>query len=488
MQLRDFVKKDAPGTRLAIFGLTSRLYFLQGFTSDPLVLKDVVEHKLTAKASSLLRDPTGSNSDSTSASSFASDGGLGAGAILSNLQNFEAEQDAFKTRLRMEYTLDAFNTLGRYLAAFPGRKNIIWFSGSFPLDIVPDLTLANPFMVMGGDMEAQYRETTNLLTKAQVAVYPVDARGIMVDPSLDAAASGAGTAKHPEKFASDMSKFGDSQAQEHETMMAIASDTGGEAFFNTNDLASAVSKAIDAGSNFYTLTYSPSHRNADGEYRTIKVELSDAARAKGIKLSFRNGYFAEDSSKNGKLTQTAVVKDTAPPDGHSFSYVAAAMSRGAPTPSDLLFRVRVLPATTTTEDLLARDNKPDPKAAFKGPYRRFDIDISALPAYLSLPLQPNGHHTDKLEFLAFVYDPDGKLLNVIGEDVSLDLKPDEYKKFMDSKIGFHLELSAPAKGESFIRIGIHDIPANTFGVVEVPTSSVVHLSPPVYPANRMQTK
>jgi hypothetical protein len=416
------------------------------------------------------------------------DAGMGPGAVLSNLQTFEAEQDAFKTRLRMEYTLDAFDTLGHYLAAFPGRKNLIWFSGSFPLTIVPDLNLANPFMVMGGDMEAEYRETTNLLTKAEVAVYPVDARGIMMDPSLDAAPSGAGTAKHPEKFASDMSSFGDSQAREHQTMQAIAADTGGQAFFNTNDLASAVSKAIDAGSNFYTLMYSPANHSLDGEYRTIKVELSDAARDKGIKLSFRQGYFAEDGGKSSKVTETASVKDPTEVDRPAFSYVAAAMSRGAPMPSDILFRVRVLPASTSTEDSLAPDNKPDPKVAFKGPYRRYDIDISAIASYFSLPLQPNGHRTDKVEFLAFVYDTDGKLLNVIGKTVSLDLKPEEYQKFLDSKIGFHLEVSAPAKGEAYLRIGIHDILANKFGVVEVPTSAVIHLPPPVYPANRLQTK
>jgi hypothetical protein len=58
-QLQQYVKKAMPGTRIAIFGLSRKLFMLQGFNSDPQVLKNAVEHKLLARVSSLLDDPAG---------------------------------------------------------------------------------------------------------------------------------------------------------------------------------------------------------------------------------------------------------------------------------------------------------------------------------------------------------------------------------------------------------------------------------------------
>ena len=86
--------------------------------------------------------------------------------------------------------LDAFNAIAHYLANFPGRKNVIWFSGSFPLNIEPDETLNDPFAVME-DSNQEFRETTNLLARSQIAVYPVDARGLMTSPVFDASNSGS---------------------------------------------------------------------------------------------------------------------------------------------------------------------------------------------------------------------------------------------------------------------------------------------------------
>lgn len=479
-QLKQFIKKSPPGTRIAIFGLSNRLYFLQGFTSDPDVLREVTEHKLLARGSSLLDDPTGSNGDSLSTGSSGLNTGMGPGEIAFNMSNFEIEQQSVKTLMRMQFTLDAFNVLGHYLTAFPGRKNVIWFSASFPLAIVPDITLADPFAVMGGTMETEYRQTTNLLTKGRVSVYPVDAQGLASDPTIDSAHSGAAYTRNPGAFSTEISNFVQSQAQEHQTMMAIAADTGGDAYFNTNDLATAVSKVIDAGSNFYTLTYSPSYDQSNTEYRAIKVELKRSAISKGLKLSYRQGYYSDEAVTNAKATGAASEKNSAD-SRPAYSYTVASMSRGAPMPTDIVFRVRVLPASTSTEESLAPENNPNPKIPFNGPYRRYDIDIVAPGSNFSFKVQNNGNRVGELEFLAYVFDSDGKLLNMSTKNVPLRQTPAEHQKFVDGNAGFHLEVSAPAKGESFIRVGVHDLVTDTFGVVEVPTSSVIKLPPPVYP-------
>ena len=67
-QLQQYVKKAKPGTRVAIFGLSQRLFLLQGFSSDPQILKNAVEHKLLPRASHLLDDAAGTGITTQAAS------------------------------------------------------------------------------------------------------------------------------------------------------------------------------------------------------------------------------------------------------------------------------------------------------------------------------------------------------------------------------------------------------------------------------------
>ncbi len=480
-QLQQYVKHARPGARIAIFGLANRLVILQGFTSDPETLKDAVDHKLIPRSSPLLDDPNdpgleAMTEDATQLQQTAA-----------NLTQFEAEQAALETNLRKQFTLDALNELGHYLANFPGRKNLIWFSGSFPLNILPDATLQDPFAVVQLD-EGEFRETTNLLAKAQVAVYPIDARGLMTQPMYDASNSGRAYARNPQKFGQDLAKFSTSQAQEHSTMEQMARDTGGEAIYNSNGLAEAVNKDIESGSNYYTLSYIPTDRRQNGAYREIRVQLTGADAAKDWKLSYRHGYYADekhpDKHAETAVNSTEIVKtnDAASVAQHAAAaYARAAMARGAPTPEEILFKVRVLPASTETEPQVAPGNELNPNGKVPGPYRRFDVDYVSLPREFALEQQPDGRRTDQIEFMVYVYDVDGRLLNAAGKTIAVNLPPDAYKQFLQGALQFHLEVSAPTRQESYLRVAIHDINNNHFGVVEVPAAAVSRLAPPVYP-------
>jgi VWFA-related protein len=102
----------------------------------------------------------------------------------------------------------------------------------------------------------------NLLARNQIAVYPIDARGLVGDPWFDASKAGAANVTSSIKGLSNgVQRTSTSAAIQKWTMTDIADPTGGQAFMNTNDLKGAVSQAIDAGSNYYTLTYAPtSHK------------------------------------------------------------------------------------------------------------------------------------------------------------------------------------------------------------------------------------
>jgi VWFA-related protein len=482
-QLLDFVKHEKPGTRVAVFGLTSRVFMLQGFTSDPAILQAAVEHKLLARASPLLADPVGGGSGPESLSDAMQDSPLGnsaaAAQTIANLQQFEAEAASFQTKLRTDYTLDAFNAIAHYLANFPGRKNIIWFSGSFPLNIEPDETLNDPFAVME-DSNEEFRETTNLLARSQIAVYPVDARGLMTSPVFDASNSGSKYARSPSAFVRDQMKFDQSQAQEHMTMEQMASDTGGQAFYNTNGLSAAVGKALDAGSNYYTLTYTPSDRNWNGSYRNIHVQLAGTPATYGLHLSYRHGYYGDDPAhpaKRGELATNVPPTEAALVDHASEAYSRAAMSHGAPAPADILFKVRAIPMTGKDEDTVAAGNQADPAGKMKAPYRTYAIDYVALPSEFKFSLESDGRHKGAIEFTTFVFDADGNVLNIADKAISMDLTPETYQRFMSTPVRFQLQVSAPVKQESYMRLMIRDVPNNRYGVVEISTAQVRRLPP-----------
>ncbi|WP_158824054.1 VWA domain-containing protein, partial [Granulicella sp. S156] len=475
-QLQQYVIHAAPNARIAIFGLTNRLILLQGFSSDPEMLKDAVEHKLIPRASVLLEDPTGNDADTQSLSDITSDMGPVMAQTSANLQQFAAEQQSFPLQLRQQYTLDAFNELAHYLANFPDRKNVIWFSGGFPLNILPDPSLKDPFSVMEMNNK-EFRETTNLLNRAQVAVYPVEASNPKTVPALGVANSGQKDDGNPTAVSNDVAKLSGSQATEHTTMEQLADDTGGHAYYNTNGLADAVARAMDSGSNYYTLTYNPSNSKWKGEYRKIQVNLTGTLATRGLQLAYRHGYYADDPNQ----TPTTAIRETAATAAHSAeAYAATAMTRGTPTPGDILFKVRVLPDSKTDEDTVAPGNELNPNERIKGPFRRFDVDFVALPGDFQLTQLPDGMHTGTIEFKAYVYDPNGKLLNAIGNTIQLTLTPETYKRFTQQPVAFHLQISAPVRKESYLRIAIHDVPSNRFGVVEIPVSSVSRLAPPVY--------
>jgi len=440
-QLQQYVEHANPDTRIAIFGLANRLILLQGFTSDPATLRDVIERKLIARSPAA----PGTSDRPTHPSAIE---------IAANLRQFESETGAMETLLRPQYTLDAFNTLAHYLAAFPGRKNLLWFSGSFPLSFAPAPSLPHPSDAATTDQE-ELHETLDLLARAQVTIDPIDARGLMTQPLSDAA--------------------------DHAAADALAASTGGHAFYDIRNLADTVSNAIDAGANYYTLTYTPTTPKDDGTYHPLQVEIAKPDAARPHQLLYRRGYYAHLPQPTSPAVNSSAP---AAENGRAAAYKQAAMSRGAPPPEDLIFKVRALPDSTTTETAVAPNNQLSAFVPSNGPFRRYDLDFLMLAAQLTLTPQA-GHTTANVEFVAYVYDTDGRLLNAIGTELSLQAATTDVAKLAHNVVRCHLEISVPDRVETFLRIGVRDLSTNKFGVVEVPASTIGYL-PPAGPSTHPQ--
>jgi VWFA-related protein len=483
-QLLAYLNATPPGTRIAIFGLTSQLTILQGFTSDPAILKAVMSSRL-GKNSPLLPDSVGGNGIQSTTADEMEDMGADA-TTVANLRQFDAAQQSFQLQIRVKYTLDAMNQLARYLSSIPGRKNLIWFSGSFPISVFPDATgnLPDPFAVVA-DYEKEFRDTVNLLARGQIAVYPIDARGLMSSPTFDAATTRnyANPRRGTARMAEDLNKFSTDTAAEHATMSQMAEATGGHAFYNTNGLAQAVATAINDGSNFYTLTYTPANPARDGKFRKIKVQLA----RDGVKLAYRHGYYADNPDKTPSPTtgqaRPSNVADSAVTTGapSPLQTMRVAMMRGSPTPSEIVMKVAVFPVgpSTQTEDNPAPNNILAEKV--HGPFRRYSVSYAIEPSDITFRRDPDGKIHAAFELVVLVFNPAGVLVNRLITELHIASPLDELKKNVANGIQYTQQISTPAKGEYFFRIVVHDLPHDRLGAVEVATSEVKNLQPPTAP-------
>jgi VWFA-related protein len=490
-QVLKFLKDVRPGTRIAIFSLTTELRLLQGFTSNPEILRALVEGKKGNQGASPLMnnategDQPGADDPMYDTMADALGNDPDAATILANLQQFEVEQQSFLLQLRARYTMDALNQLARSMSALPGRKNLIWFSGSFPVNIMPDpdmLTLSanssaksgaftpDPFAGVAS-LEDEFRETVDLLARSQVAVYPIDARGLMVNPTMSATQSGSTMIRKPNGFANANTKFFQQTSEEHGTMEQMAQATGGKAFVNTNGLKEAVEKAINAGSNYYTIAYTPTNRKWNGDYRKIQVKLDRP----GVALAYRRGYFADDPNAPAQKNQAQNAK----PDPNQYSALRAAMLHGGPEPTELIFLASVRPTSTDTEPALVPGNQTVKKVS--GPYRRYAVTFITNPKELNWTVTPDGAHRCTLEFMTFVYDGDGTRINVQYNGVGAAIPEARFASVQNGNIKYVQQISVPAKGDYYLRLGMRDVDSDHVGAVELPVDAVAKLPPIAVP-------
>lgn len=454
-QMLRYLKEARPGTRMAIFGLNASLILLQGFTSDPELLSDVLNGKKgSPRASPLLADAV--NGDNPGADDPTMDeaedaaAGLGntpaAAQLVVRLQQFKAETQSFPLQFRERLTLDALNQLARTLSGLPGRKNLIWFSGSFPIDILPDGALENPFGVVAS-AEDEFRETTELLSRGQVAVYPIDAEGTFVTPTLSANHSGA--------------------------MQAMAEATGGEALVNANGLKEAVEKAIDTGSNYYALTYTPANQKWSGDYRKVRVEIARP----GLTLAYRRGYFADDPTVPRRSAEKA---NAGPGQAAPYSAMSTAMVRGGPDPTEIIFAAYVRPAIADPEPDVAPGNSVTGKSA--GPYRRYRVFFGVDAHDIECDAAPDGARHCALDAAILLYDADGTVFNSVSGRIESSIPADRYASMLIAGFHFVKDISVPVSGEFFLRVGVHDETTDKIGTVEIPIAAVSKLPPLAAPA------
>jgi VWFA-related protein len=194
-------------------------------------------------------------------------------------------------------TKHVLQTSARLLAKVPGRKNLIWVTTSFPL-VAPELGL---------DFNRDLEEAARALNDANVALYAVDARGLIGALAGITAISNA-ESKGPQSPGQLRIQMGRGEPQNPSgvnTMYKLADLTGGLVFFNkSNAIEESIQQAVDDSELTYTLGFYPAQGEKDYAWHDLKVEVS----RRGVRVRYRENYFASKTPAE-RLSLDALLED-----------------------------------------------------------------------------------------------------------------------------------------------------------------------------------
>jgi VWFA-related protein len=368
-------------------------------------------------------------------------------------------------------TLDAFQSLAKFLGAFPGRKNLIWLSGSFPFSFqaTPTGQGGNINSVSNVRFDKALKDTIKLLSAARVAVYPTDAHGVATNSNYTAGNALAPALSGPSTIAGPDGNLNNNRITEdmnqnisYANMDQIAESTGGKAIKSTNDLAGAISDAATSSDNFYTLSYSPSNLRLDDTYRPIEVKIASGK----YNLTYRRGYYATNSSLPGAAASE--LQDDA--DKQTMERLSKTdpllpfMKMGMPQVEQILYKALILPAPPLPA-------LPDAAPKAKNTHRytvQFAVDLKDL----KLTLDAAGVHSTTLNLSMILFDKYGKVVTRKDHIVALNIKPSVYAAFQQNGVQLHDSIEAPDNNGYWLRTGVYDQNSHKVGTMEVNLAAV----------------
>jgi VWFA-related protein len=456
-QMLKYLKNPVLGRQMAIFTLNDKLRLIQRFTDDPSVLAAILNNLkggAAPKQSPELSSDSEAEGDAV-LHSLLELSSAGAQAIASEkvadaFEQSVGERSALHADQRAEMTLQAFQFLAHYLAGIPGRKSVIWFSSSFPVSLFanPKLIRSDAVEANLGDHERELRRTETLLADARVAVYPVAAEGLALDPAFDTSDTSLGGGE-----AQFLKNVKDDPASDHQTMEEVARETGGEAFYNTNDLKTAVNQIAESGSHFYTLGYSPTNPASDGRFRKVHVKLADCH----CTLDYRHGYYADDAKTDLEVASKPASDPLQP-----------LMNSGVPDSTQIAFALRVHPGIVGTGASAGENRQSD---HLKAQWVRYRVQFAVEAVGLQLDTSADGGRFGKLEASLVAYDRDGHALNSTVKEIDLNMNSARYAAVLQHGVNFFLEIDIPKEATS-LRSGVYDLASSRAGTLEVSLSSI----------------
>jgi VWFA-related protein len=314
---------------------------------------------------------------------------------------------------------DTLNQIAGALSQLPGRKNLLWFSGGSNLFLNTDL--------VAFQNDEAWRGLYDALDQDRIAVYPIDARGVI------GAAGPIGL--------------------QHIAMDEVAQSTGGRALYNNNGLKEVTEHLLDEDGSFYTLTYSPHNLRFDNKWHKIRVAVDGAS----YQLSYRSGYFADGSV--GEKTEKASPRAQLLANGEKLEVNEL---REHP----IIFEAHALPEPS--EANLNPDKFPGvvPLPPQKGGSVRYMIRYS-LPVDDFKVRPTDGKKLIVVGVAAAALSRDGAIAERNAEQIRVTLP----EGVAPSNPGLRFEVYQRidlSKGDAFLRLTVWDTVTGRFGSTEAP--------------------
>lgn len=492
MQMMRMLRQLPSNVPVAVFLLGDRLRMLQNFTTDPKLLQIALGAAMSTAgkgladldprddahaASSVMIQAYGINNPSTVVNGGGGSDGSGSTAsapsdpandpivisMIEMAQEFDMKIYSSTLDERVHRTFDALVSLGRNVAGYPGRKNLLWLSTTFPINLIPrgDTPLVQistlNFQPVGDQpgvidpysgyrsYQEQLRYLDGVMSDAKISVYPVNVAGVQ---TLDAfKAENSPPDLRSGSMADSMNRNEMMRAGEQDTMQTIAEGTGGKVCTGDNDLGDCIKKAIDDSSDFYELAYYPDATDWNGQFRKITIKSDQH----GAHLAYRAGYFATPvGSTDSKVEAVQLQSDC----------------------DDYLNATAIAFMAKTT-----RSEKSD------------DLKFSLLIDSAGLTVTPtaDGRHQLNVALAVCTYNEKGWPVRLMNYPVNLKLSGWQYNQL--TATGRLLDsISVPGPRPAAVRLFVKDIASGKLGSVYIKTDDVVAESSAAPGAETMQTK
>jgi VWFA-related protein len=395
--LIEFIKQLSPQDRVAIYGLRDSLQVLCDFTSDRGQLLAILKkYDTTSKTSREIAEPGAVHTPM--------------GPEVDDLMNAEAVRLAGQANQeRAQRTMAALVSVAAHVANIPGRKNLVWLTANLPF--------SGPAMA-------------RVLGPARIAAYPIDARGQLAREPFQSKQDGIDFEKvlrNGESMpAQSLQPIGD------DTMQKLADETGGEAFINTNDITSAIRKAVEDSAVTYTLGFYIGPDSLDEKFHELKVQVHRS----GLNLRYPKGYFAP---KDTPATQ----------DERHNDYLVAIRS---PLESSSI--------PVTIKVVRVEEPLPHCLSLFGS------IDIHKLRFE-----QIAGSRKGAVEVATIEQDQTGKILRQSASRISFDFTESKYSAYLKSGFPFH-QFVQPQAGVTTLRIVVEDSSTAQVGSLIIPLAQL----------------
>jgi VWFA-related protein len=267
-----------PADLVAVMSFSDGVHVKQDFTDDRDALLQTVTKLFIGE---------GQGFDETTSDDSSSDYGTAFGED-------DTEFNLFNTDRQLAALQTAVNMLGK----LNEKKVLIYFASNLNLN--------------GVDNQAQFQATTNAAIRANVSFFTIDARGLVAQAPLGDATKGSPGGIGMYSGTSALA-FTSNFQKSQDTMYSLASDTGGKALLDNNDLSVGIVNAEKSISSYYIIGYYSANTNLDGKFRRIKVTYNGDPSAK---VEFRQGYWARkqfnkftDADKERQLMDALMLQD-----------------------------------------------------------------------------------------------------------------------------------------------------------------------------------